>query len=81
MKVKETSCTEIHVNDNDSYIFVSTDGKCFINGKFFDILSMVLGVIHELYEDGNSFNKKFLESDFVETIVELSKKTVMILLT
>ena len=73
MKMKEKSCTEIHVNDDDTYIFVSSEGKCFINGRFLDLLSMVLGVIHELYKDGNAFNKKFLESDFVETIELLSK--------
>lgn len=72
MKIKNQA--EIHINPKkDTFIFATWEGKIFINGPFVDLLCMSLGIISELYLEGNDKNKELLKRDLPIMIKKLAE--------
>ena len=72
VKIKNQSVV-VALSNKDSYILTTTDGKCAMNGKFIDLLTMSIGIWTVLYEHGTSSNKKFLENEVPKIIKKLAE--------
>lgn len=71
MEIKSQSV--VALSNKDSYILITTDGNCGMNGKFIDLLSMSISIWSILYEKGTSDNKKFLKNAVPKIMKKLAE--------